>query len=177
MTPSDSLARRPAEFRLPALYPRSPPPTLVDLPGSQAFSLCAVPACCRLHPVSLDGFLSPTHPPPILAFAQRRRGSATPLPALAAISAGYTLTGPIGRLRLLRPAGLSPSLGCVRPHLAVEPSRTFVGPARRDQLPDHARTQTTRASRGIPEAGSFHPASTEVLASHGRRRSARTRRT
>ena len=52
-------------------------------------------------------------------------GSATPLPALAAIAAGYTLTGLIGRSRLLRPAGLSPSLGCVRPHLAVEPSRTL----------------------------------------------------
>ena len=52
-------------------------------------------------------------------------GSATPLPALAAMPAGYTLTGLIGRSRLLRPAGLSPSLGCVRPHLAVEPSRTL----------------------------------------------------
>ena len=52
-------------------------------------------------------------------------GSATPLPAPAAIAAGYTLTGLIGRSRLLRPAGLSPSLGCVRPHLAVEPSRTL----------------------------------------------------
>src|SRR5439155_13089929 len=52
-------------------------------------------------------------------------GSATPLPALAAISAGSTLTGLIGRSRLLRPAGLSPSLGCVRPHLTVEPSRTL----------------------------------------------------
>src|SRR3989449_4523848 len=71
MTPSDSPARRPSEFRLPALYPRSPPPKLVDPPGSQAFSLCAVPACCRLHPGSLDGFVPPTHPPPIPAFARR----------------------------------------------------------------------------------------------------------
>src|SRR5947208_13205969 len=52
-------------------------------------------------------------------------GSATPLPALAAMPAGYTLTGLIGRSLVLRPAGLSPSLGCVRPHFAVEPSRTF----------------------------------------------------
>ena len=44
---------------------------------------------------------------------------------------------------------------------------------RRGQLPSHAWTQTTRAHRGLPEAGSFHPARTEASASHSRRRSAR----
>src|SRR5207244_6818483 len=71
MTPSDPSARRPSELRLPALYPRFPPRELVDLARSQAFSLCAVPACCRLHPGRLDALVSPTHPPPISAFARR----------------------------------------------------------------------------------------------------------
>src|SRR5947208_15476839 len=55
-------------------------------------------------------------------------GSATPLPALAAMPAGYTLAGLSGRSLVLRPAGLSPSLGCGRAHFAVEPSAAFCGP-------------------------------------------------
>ena len=46
---------------------------------------------------------------------------------------------------------------------------------RRGRLPGHAWTQTTRAHRGLPEAGSFHPARTEASASLSRRRSARPR--
>jgi hypothetical protein len=72
MAPSDSPPRRPSELRLPALYPRSSPHEPVDLAGPQALPLCPVPACCRLHPGSLDGFVSPTHPPPIPAFARRQ---------------------------------------------------------------------------------------------------------
>ena len=45
---------------------------------------------------------------------------------------------------------------------------------RRGQLPSHAWTQTTRAHRGLPEAGSFHPARTEASASLYRPRTART---
>ena len=47
---------------------------------------------------------------------------------------------------------------------------------RRGQLPSRAWTQTARAYRGTPEAGSFHPASTEVLASRSRPRTARRSR-
>jgi hypothetical protein len=39
---------------------------------------------------------------------------------------------------------------------------------RRSQLPGHAWTQTTRVHRGLPEAGSFHPARPEASASHSR---------
>ena len=41
---------------------------------------------------------------------------------------------------------------------------------RRGWLPGHAWTQTTRAHRGLPEAGSFHPARPKASASHSRPR-------
>ena len=177
MTPSDSTARPPAEFQLPALYPRSPPREPVDRAGPQAFPLCSLPACCHLHPGSLDGFASPTPPPPIPAFARR--------PEARRLHSQLSQLCPLG----LRGRGSSVIYWCcglqvcLRPLAAYDPTSRwslrgrYVGPARRDQLPGHARTQTTRVRRGLPEAGSFHPARTEVSASQGRRPSARTPRT
>jgi hypothetical protein len=78
------------------------------------------------------------------------------------------VTGLCKRSLVLRPAGWSPSLGCVRPHLSVKPSRTLVGPLRHRQLPDGLGTQTTWVNRDIPKTGSFHPVRTAASASHNR---------
>jgi len=94
MPPSDSPARRPVELRLPALYPWLPPWAAVDLAGSQALPLCTVPACCRPSPREPRRVHVPDSCPAASSLRPTTRGSATPSPALAAISAGYTLTGP-----------------------------------------------------------------------------------
>src|SRR5205809_146741 len=104
----------------------SVPTTRVGGPG-EVSSLLPLRCPCMLPPSPREPrrVRIPDSSPADISLRPTTGGSATPLPALAAISAGSTLTGLIGRSRLLRPAGLSPSLGCVRPHLTVEPSRTL----------------------------------------------------
>jgi hypothetical protein len=122
---------------------------------------------CMLPPVPREPwrFLFPVSSTANCSLRLFTRARRSPLPALAAMHAGCIFTGLFGRSLALRPAGLSPSLGCVRPHLPAEPSRTFVGPLRYSQLPSCTGTQTTRVNRGTPEAGSFHPARVEASAS------------
>src|SRR5438034_8858700 len=104
----------------------SVPTTRVGGPG-EVSSLLPLRCPCMLPPSPREPrrVRIPDSSPADISLRPTTGGSATPLPALAAISAGSTLTGLIGRSRLLRPAVLSPSLGCVRPHLTVEPSRTL----------------------------------------------------
>ena len=124
MAASDYSPRHPSEYRLPALYPRSPPHETVDLAGPQALPLCSV-----LHAAAFTPGVSTGSTPRLIPRRYQpspddwRLGDSTP--SSRSDSAGYTLTRLIGCSRLLRPAGLTPSLGCVRPHLAVEPSRTL----------------------------------------------------
>lgn len=93
MPRSDSPPRRPLELRLPTLYPRLPPWATVDLVGSQALPLWTLPACCRPSPREPRWFPIPNPSTIDSSLRPTTRDSATPIPALAAISAGSTLTG------------------------------------------------------------------------------------